>query len=97
MKISVNHSLQLEEAKRRVLKLADKLKQQYGSQISNYSETWSGNTAKITLKAMGINISGDLNISSSDVSLNGKLPLIARPYKSKLETMVRTELTNLLR
>ncbi len=96
MEVSVNHNLPVDEAKKRILKFADELKKDYGSQISNYQEKWNGNDAEISFKAMGINVNGILKILSDKVTMSGKLPLIARPYKSKAESMIREKLIELL-
>jgi antitoxin component of RelBE/YafQ-DinJ toxin-antitoxin module len=96
MNISVNHALPAIEAKNRISKLAEELKKEYGSQIKNYSEKWNGNAAEIAFKAMGLNIKGDLNILLNKVTMTGKLPLMARPYKSQIENLIKTKLAELL-
>ncbi|MBN2893561.1 MAG: polyhydroxyalkanoic acid system family protein [Bacteroidales bacterium] len=96
MKILVNHSLPTVEAKNRILKLAEELKKDYGSQISNYSETWNGNVAEIALKAMGMNISGTLEIFSDKVTMNGKVPLMAKPFQGQIENLIKSKLVELL-
>ena len=97
MDISVNHSLPETEAKNRILKLAGELKKEYGSQIKNYTETWTGNVAQIAFKAMGLNIKGNLNIFSDKVTMDGKLPLMARPYKFQIENLIKGKLIELLK
>lgn len=96
MNISVNHKLSETEARTRISKLAEELKKEYGSRIKNYTEKWTGNVAQITFKAMGMNIKGDLNILSDKVTMTGKLPLMARPYKSQIETLIKSKLAELL-
>lgn len=96
MEIIVNHSLEVNEAKNRILKLAEELKKDYGNQISNYSENWKENSAEISFKAMGLNIKGVLDIFSDNVKMKGKLPIIARPYKGQIEGLIRSKLVELL-
>jgi len=97
MEVSVNHLLSVDEAKKRILKLSEELKKEFGNQISNYEENWSNNSAEISFKAMGIKIKGQLDILSDKVTMNGNLPLIARPYKSQIENTIKSKLIDLLK
>lgn len=96
MEISINHALETHEAKKRILKLADELKKDYGSQISDYTETWKDNVAEVSLKAMGMKINGTLNILPNKVTMNGKVPLMAKPFQGQIENMIRAKLKELL-
>ncbi len=96
MEIKVNHVLTTEEAKKRILKLADELKKDYGSQISNYSEEWNGNSAEISFKAIGMRIKGNLGIFKENVVMDGKLPLAALPFRGQIERIIREKLVELL-
>ncbi|MBN2662475.1 MAG: polyhydroxyalkanoic acid system family protein [Bacteroidales bacterium] len=96
MEIIVNHALETQEAKNRILKLADELKKDYGNQITNYSETWKENTADIAFKAMGLSIKGTLNILPNKVTMNGKVPLMAKPFQGQIESLIKTKLAELL-
>lgn len=97
MDITVKHILPVAEAKSRILKLSDELKKEYGNQIKNYSETWNGNDVEIAFKAMGIKINGNLKIFPDKVTMNGKLPLMARPYKTQIESLIKGKLLELLK
>ncbi len=96
MNITVNHNLATDEAKKRILKLADELKKDYGDKISDYSESWSGNSADISLKVMNMKVKGKLDILSDNVTMNGKVPLMAKPFQGQIETLIRAKLSELL-
>lgn len=96
MEINVNHKLPTDEAKKRIQNLAEELKKDYSSQISNYSETWKDNIAEIALKAMGMNIKGRLEIFSKKVTMKGKVPLMAKPFQGQIESIIKEKLVELL-
>lgn len=97
MDIAVNHKLGIEEAKKRVLNLSEELKKDYGSQISNYTEAWSGNKVEVSFKAMGLKLSGVLEILENQVTMNGKVPIIAKMYESEIKRKLIMNIENILK
>lgn len=63
LKFEVPHTLSRDEARARVTKLLGYWNEKYG-----VSSTWSGDTAHIQGKAMGLSITADLQISEGKVS-----------------------------
>jgi hypothetical protein len=96
MSIVVPHSLTQEEALTRVQRLLGDMKQQYGDQISELNETWSGNRGEFSFKAMGFATSGTLAVTPSQLELDGSLPFAAMPFKSKIESTIRERAQKLL-
>lgn len=96
MSVSVPHTLGQAEALGRVQGMIGQLKQQYGDQITDLNETWSGNQGDFSLKAMGFHISGNLVVTEAAVEMEGNLPLMAAPFKGQIEEMVRAEAERLL-
>ncbi len=96
MNITVNHNLPINEAKSRIQKLAQELKQEHGDKISDYKENWNGNMAEISAKSMGMKLKGTLNILADRITMDGKVPLMAKPFKGQIESSIRTKLTELL-
>ncbi|MCC6775834.1 MAG: polyhydroxyalkanoic acid system family protein [Hyphomicrobiales bacterium] len=91
MSMSVPHSLGQAEALRRVQTIAGQLKTQHGDQISDLREQWQGNVGDFSFKAMGFNVAGRLTVSEHEVSMAGDLPLMAVPFKSQIERLIRDE------
>lgn len=97
MDITVNHNLGIEEAKKRVLNLAEELKKDYGDQIKNYTEDWTGNKVEVSFKAMGLKLSGVLEILENQVTMNGKVPIVAKMYESEIKRKLIMNIENLLK
>jgi predicted metal-dependent hydrolase len=94
--ITVPHKLTTDEALRRLQGFVEKLKQQYANMLTESNEKWEGNNGKFNYTIMGNKVSGTVNISPSEVTLNANLPMMAFPFKSKIEAAVREQLTQLL-
>lgn len=95
--VSVPHNLSEDEARSRVQNMISGLKNQFGSQISDINETWTGNRNDFSFRAMGMAIKGGLNVNAADVTLDGDLPLAALPFKGTIEKTIKDQLSTLLR
>ena len=96
LKMSVPHNLGQEEAQRRIEGMLGQLKQQYGDQISNLEESWSGSTGTFAMTAMGMKISGTLAVHPNEVALDGTIPFAAVPFKGQIEKLIREQAQKLL-
>jgi len=96
LKMSVPHRLPQDEALNRIKGLLGQVKQQYADKISDLHEEWSGNAGTFSFSAMGFSISGSLNVTASEVELNGNLPFAASFFKAKIESAIRERATILL-
>ena len=72
--ISIPHRLPRAEARRRVQSQVAQLKQQYGSAVGNFQETWTGDTMTFTLTAAGIGITGHVFVEDQAVRVEVPLP-----------------------
>ena len=97
LNITIPHSLPQEEAIKRIKKLLGEMKKQYVDKISNLHEEWKGNSAKFSFSAMGSMVSGTLTVDSSQVKLEGKLPIIAMFFKGEIEKIICQQATELLK
>ena len=96
MSVNVPHRLGQTEALTRVQTMIGGLKRQYGDQISDLHEQWTGPNGEFSLKAMGFHVSGRLAVSETALQMDGDLPLMAAPFKGQIEQMVRQEAERLL-
>jgi hypothetical protein len=97
MNISVNHLLPIDEAKKRIQNLAEELKNQYGDQLKDYSETWNENKVFVAFKAMGVKLNGVLEIFPDKVTMNGKVPLMFKMFEKEATKKIKETLENLLK
>lgn len=94
--ITVPHSLGQNEALQRLQGMLDAIKENYGSQVSDLQENWTDNGGTFAFKAMGFKISGELNVSDTDVTVDAEFPWAAKPFQSTIETAIRERAERLL-
>ena len=89
MQVTVKHSLPKAEAKQRLEKFSDKLKQQFPGDADNIVQTWEGDTCTIAGKVKGFHLDCKLQVGDDEVVAQGSLPLLARPFQGPIESAVR--------
>jgi hypothetical protein len=96
MTIAIPHSLTEEEAMGRIKNLLAEVKNDYGDKVTDLRENWTGNGGEFSFKAMGFTLSGTLAVKPNEVVMKGNFPLAALPFKSKIESMIRSRAEQLL-
>jgi hypothetical protein len=94
--LSVPHSLEQDVALEKVRGLLDSVKAEHGDRISGLREEWQGNTGKFSFSIMGFPVSGSLVVESSQVNLDGKIPLMAMPFKDKVKNIIMEQAQRIL-
>jgi hypothetical protein len=95
-KVNISHKLQVNEAMNKAHALLQEIKQNNADKISDLSEAWSADGCKFSFKIMGFPLSGSIHIGSSDVEISGKIPFMALPFKSTIESSIRQKAVSLL-
>jgi hypothetical protein len=72
--LSIPHQLTRLEAKQRIQSHMAQLKQQYGSYIDHFQESWNGDTLSFSLSVTGIPISGHVYVEDQAVRVEVPLP-----------------------
>jgi len=96
MKVSVDHSLEPEEAIKRLRSFLELIKQAYGHQVSQLEENWEERSGTFSFKAMGFKTSGSLEVDQGEVRVVGQIPLAALMFRGKIEETLREQLTKAL-
>jgi len=96
VKVVVDHTLDRDDAKERIKKIFDKLKDDFQDKITDVKEIWNENHSDFSFKIMGLLMKGKLSVSYSDVSLDGQIPFAALPFKKLIENTIRQEAVKLL-
>ena len=98
MKICYKHSLQREEAYRRVNELLSKLQRKYSDKIKNPQMRWNSDNTQMdfSLEIMGFNTTGSVYLRNGEIILEGKLPFMARVFNGRIESIIRGQLEKLL-
>lgn len=97
MRIAVQHFTTRQKAKKIIEQRLRNAERQYGSMASDLDYEWHGDTLHVALKAKGMSIKGTLEITDSDVIVDGKLPLLAKPFESRIRHTVEREAESMFR
>lgn len=97
MSMEIPHDLSQEEARTRVQGMISTLREQYGDKISDLHEEWNGDTGKFSLRAMGYKLAGTLQVTDSNVKVDGDLPWAAKPFQGTIEATIRERTERLLK
>jgi Putative polyhydroxyalkanoic acid system protein (PHA_gran_rgn) len=96
MKISVLHSLDPDEATRRIKNLVGDVKKQFADKVTDVKEEWSGNNGQFGFKAMGFEIAGTVEVDRTEVRIESNLPFAASMFKGRIETAIQEKAKQLL-
>ncbi|CAA9577067.1 MAG: Putative polyhydroxyalkanoic acid system protein (PHA_gran_rgn) [uncultured Thermomicrobiales bacterium] len=96
LEVTVAHRLGEAEAASRVRRLLGEMKTRHADRFTDLREEWDGNTGRFSARAMNFNLAGTLAVGPDRVDVRGDLPFAARPFKGRIETMIREELGRLL-
>ncbi|MEP6662316.1 MAG: polyhydroxyalkanoic acid system family protein [Verrucomicrobiota bacterium] len=96
IKISVPHQLGAIEAKKRITQLIGESKEKFGGQVSDVRESWTENRGDFGFKAMGFDVSGNLQVQPAAVDIEMTVPFAALLFKSKIENEITQHARQLL-
>ena len=98
MKIEYAHAYKPREVYRRISQLVPQLKERYADQCTVLKEEWNAahNHLDFELRILTFDIEGTVELTDNAITLEGKLPLLAKPFGKKIEREIRTALDDLL-
>ena len=92
MRIAIPHNTTRAKARQVIEQKIQSLQSQYGQYASDVDYSWSGDTLNFSFKAKGgIHGKGTVEITDTDAIIDGKLPLIAKPFESRIRSTVERE------
>lgn len=97
MRIAVPHHTTKANARQVVERKINALLQSYGAQADKAEHEWRGDTLHVKGKARGFSVEGTVDITDTDVILDAKLPLLAKPFEGKIRQTVEVEAGKLFR
>jgi hypothetical protein len=97
MKIVVPHHTDKETAKRKLNERIGELFGQYGHYLSGSSHAWEGDRLVFSGSARGFKANGSVEVTDSEVIIDGKLPLIAKPFEPRIKSTVQREAETMFR
>jgi len=98
MRIEYPHQHTKEEVYKRVDGLLKGLQDKYGEMVQKHSRNWNSTNEKVdfSFKTRGLNITGNIQLQERAVVLEGKLPLLAKPFKGEIESIIKEKLEEIL-
>jgi hypothetical protein len=97
MRIIVPHNTDKETARRRLTERIAQLFGQYGHYLGDSSHQWSGDTLTFSGSAKGMKVNGTVEVTDRDIMIDGKLPLIAKPFESRIKSQIEKEAEEMFR
>ena len=91
MRIEVPHKTTRAKARKIVEQKLTTLLSQFGHHADDMKHEWQGDTLQFAFKAKGFTGKGTVEITDKDVIIDGKLPLLAKPFEGRIKSTVEKE------
>jgi hypothetical protein len=91
MHIAVPHHTDRETAKQRVQQRLQQILAQYVHYLSAHESHWEGDTLHFSGSARGFKANGTVDVTDTEVIVDGKLPLIAKPFEPRIKSTIERE------
>ncbi len=90
---SVTHTLDREEAIRRLQSFSQRILESYQGQISDVQENWGDDgILEFSFVALGLSIEGKAVVEIGHVHVNGSLPFAAVMFRGQIEQQINSQL-----
>ena len=91
MRISVPHHSDKATVKQKINQRLAQVMSQYGHYLSDSEHKWEGDRLYFSGAAKGMKTSGTVEITDTDVIIDGKLPLMAKPFEGRVKSAIEKE------
>ncbi len=91
MRIAVPHQTDKQTARRKIEDRLQQLLKVYGHYLTDVDQRWEGDRLVFSGKSKGFKANGTLEITENEVIIDGKLPLIARPFEPRIKSTIERE------
>ncbi len=97
MRIAVPHRTTRAKARKIVQQRMADAQSQFGKFIDSANYEWTGDLLNFQIKAKGFTGKGTLEITDTELIIDGKLPLLAKPFESRIKHTVEREAESMFR
>lgn len=91
MRIVIPHHTDKASARGRIEARLEELLGEHGHYLSDINQHWEGDRLVFSGTAKGFKANGSVEVTDSEVILDGKLPLIAKPFESRIKSTIEQE------
>jgi putative polyhydroxyalkanoate system protein len=95
--VHVPHSLPPQEARQRLNRFVEILRQKFQDSVSDLQQNWDGDTLRFSFKTFGIALKGGITVDEKQLGVKGDLPFTAMMFRGKIESSIREQLERLVR
>jgi hypothetical protein len=95
--VQVPHTLPETEARERLNRFVDILRQKFQDSVSDLQQEWDGNTLRFQFTTFGIPLKGGITVDERQLEVKGDLPFSAMLFRGKIESSIREQLERLVR
>ena len=96
MRIARSHKMTRQSAKDKAEDLLPQLLERHGDSVSNAQHRWQEDKMQFSFRAKGMDVSGSLEITDSEIVLDIRLPWQAELFEDVLRSSVDHELDQIL-
>jgi putative polyhydroxyalkanoic acid system protein len=97
MKLTIAHNTTKTDAKKRLKGLLKGLAKRHSDVVSEVEERWDGDLLDFGFRARGMKAQGTMKVTEDEVVVEGRLPLLARPFESRIKSAIEKEARSLFR
>ncbi len=97
MQIVIPHHTDRASARRKIEARLEDLLGQHGHYLTDITQHWEGDRLIFSGSAKGFKANGSVEVTDSEVIVDGKLPLIARPFESRIKSTIEHEAAEMFR
>ena len=91
MRINVPHNTDKETARKKINERLAMLFAQYGHYLSDSQHQWNGDRLDFSGSAKGFKVNGTVEVTDTEVIIDGKLPLMAKPFEPRVKSAIEKE------
>jgi len=99
MRIEHRYNGTKEIAYEKLSTLLTELQKQYANEISNVATSWNNKKDRMDFifDVRGFTLRGNMNVTDSLVIIEGKIPLLVRPFQGQAERRIKEKLEEILK
>jgi putative polyhydroxyalkanoate system protein len=91
MRIAVPHNMDKATARRKIDARLQQLLATYGSYLSDVEQRWEGDRLVFAGKTKGMKASGTVDVTENEIIVEGKVPLLAKPFEPRIKSTIERE------
>jgi hypothetical protein len=97
MRISVPHRIDKATVRKKIEERLHQMLATYSQYLTDVEHRWEGDRLLFSGKAKGMKANGTVDVTDSEVIIDGKLPLLARPFEPRIKSTIEREAESMFR